>query len=43
MIASKRYGSKVQLNYLQNGDISYFITYKTNKQYLKKLEKNQKA
>lgn len=31
MIASKRYGSKVQLNYLQNGDISYFITYKTNK------------
>ncbi len=31
MTASKRYGSKVQLNHLQNGDISYFITYKTNK------------
>ena len=28
MISSKRYGSKVRLNHLQDGDISYFIVYK---------------
>lgn len=30
MVASKRYGSKVQLNHLKAGDISYYIVYKTN-------------
>ena len=28
MVGSKRYGSKIQLNYLKDGDISYFIVYK---------------
>ena len=28
MTASKRYGSRVQLNHLQCGDVSYFIVYK---------------
>ena len=27
MVSSKRYGYKVQLNHLKNGDISYFIVY----------------
>jgi len=30
LVKSKRYGSKVQLNNLKNGDISYFIVYKIN-------------
>lgn len=29
MISSKRYGSKVQLNHLRDGDISYYIVYKS--------------
>lgn len=29
MISSKRYGSKVQLNHLKDGDITYYIVYKT--------------
>ena len=37
MVSSARYGSKVQLNHLKCGDISYFIVYKSGKktqQYL---------
>lgn len=30
MVSSKRYGSKVQLNHLKDGDITYFIVYKAN-------------
>ncbi|RYA23913.1 hypothetical protein CRU96_05760 [Malaciobacter halophilus] len=36
MIGSKRYGSKVQLNYLKGGDISYFIVYKSGKKTIYK-------
>ena len=28
MTSSKRYGSKIQLNYLENGDVTYYIVYK---------------
>jgi len=32
MQSSKRYGSRVQLNHLKSGDISYFVTYKIGKE-----------
>ena len=38
MIASSRYGSKVQLHHLKNGDITYYIVYKLNgKVFYKKV------
>lgn len=44
MKASKRYGSRVQLNELKNGDISYFITYKeNNKTVFKKVGKKSEG
>ncbi|WP_108062682.1 tyrosine-type recombinase/integrase [Poseidonibacter lekithochrous] len=44
MVASSRYGSKVQLNHLQCGDISYFITYKSNrKTVFKKVGKKSEG
>lgn len=36
MVSSARYGSKVQLNHLKCGDISYFIVYKSGKKTIYK-------
>ncbi|MBD3843012.1 MAG: site-specific integrase [Campylobacterales bacterium] len=44
MVASKRYGSKVQLNHLLHGDISYFIVYKVHgKTIFKKVGKKSEG
>ena len=34
MTSSKRYGYKVQLNYLKSGDISYYVVYKIGKKII---------
>ena len=42
--SSKRYGSRVQLNYLEDGDISYFIVYKVaGKKVRKKVGKKSEG
>ena len=44
MVASKKFGSKVQLNYLNNGDISYYIVYKiSDKTIFKKVGKKSEG
>ena len=44
MVASKKFGSKVQLNYLASGDISYYIVYKiSDKTIFKKVGKKSEG
>ena len=44
MISSRKYGSKVQLNHLSNGDISYYIVYKiSDKTVFKKVGKKSEG
>lgn len=44
MKASRKYGSKVQLNFLQNGDISYYIVYKiSDRTIFKKVGKKSEG